>query len=131
MAASGDGVLLGLLTSLFGRFGRVLRLAFQTQLQLARAEQEKEAERAARVAIFAVLGGGLLAFSLVTGHLLAVVLLVEYAALAPAIALGIVFGVDVVGGAGMVMRARSIAAERAWMIDTRTRAAETIEILRG
>lgn len=131
MAASGDGAAFPFLTSLFGRFGRVLRLVLNTQLQLARAEQEKEVERAGRVAMLAAVGGGLLAFSLVTGHLLAIVLLMEYAGLEPAIALGVVFAADVVLGAGLLMRAKSIASEREWMIDTRTRAAETLEILRG
>ncbi len=120
-----------ILSRLFGRLGGVLRLVLNTQLQLAKAESELEKKRAAKVAQMMAFGVGLLACAGMLAQPLIVVLLVEYTPLPLAGALGALLAFDLVVGLLLLNRAAAVAAEREWMIDTRTRAAETLEILRG
>lgn len=131
MAAKGSGAPFEILSRLFGRVGGVLRLVLNTQLQMAKVERAVEAERAGRVAKFTALGLGLLAMSLVLIHGVAVAALWTRTSLPPDAVFGIVFGADLVFGLIFLNRAAAAANEREWMIDTRTRAAETLEILRG
>ncbi|GEM_PF-2808322 len=131
MAADRSSAPFEILSRLFGRLGGVMRLVLNTQLQLAKAESEIEKKRAAKVARMMAVGVGLLACAGALAQPLIVVLLVDHTPLSLAGALGALLGVDLVVGLILLNRAAAVANEREWMIDTRTRAAETIEILRG
>ena len=119
------------LSSLFGRLGGVLRLVLNTQLQLAKAEQALEQERAARAAVLIGTGVGLLAFAGIVLHGLAISALWLRTPLPPEGAFGVVLAFDLLVGMLLLNRGAAAMNEREWMIDTRTRLAETIEILRG
>jgi hypothetical protein len=121
----------GILSGLFKRFGRVFKLILNAQLQLARAEQAMEVERAAKAA--RLIGGGVVLLGC-AGLLLqgvAVVALWHRTSIPPDAAIGIVLGVDLLVGLVLLNRGQAVMNEREWMIDTRTRTAETLEILRG
>jgi hypothetical protein len=121
----------GILTRLFGRLGRVLRLVLNTQLQLARAEHALEAERAAKAAKLIGAGVALLASAGLLLQVVAVVALWLRTPIPPDGAVGIVLAFDLLVGLVLLNRGQAVMNEREWMIDTRTRTAETLEILRG
>ena len=121
----------GIVSLLFGRLSKVVRLVLHTQVQLARAEQAQEIQRASRAGVLLAVGLGLLAVAGVLVQGLAVTALWLRTPLPPEGAFGVVIAVDALLGFVLLNRAQAVINEREWMIDTRTRAAETLEILRG
>ena len=117
--------------SVVERVWSVVAVLARAHVQLAGDEAEQEVQRLVRVILLSCAALVLFGAAGLVGNALAAVILVEQAQLSWTATLGILLAFDVVVGAGLGLRARSLLTTRGFMEDTRQRAQETFAALGG